>query len=399
MMKTGHMKKIVLILALTMTASFARSFSQDANDTTFYLITCGPGTEIYSIYGHSALRMEIPSRNIDLSYNWGVFDFDTPNFGLRFARGNLQYLLDPDTYSRFLRIYQHEKRWVKTQEINLNPAEKRILAGLITENLKPENIKYRYDFLFDNCATRIRDILEKSIGSNLIYSPSSEKHKPSFRFLTGTYQRQYPWLNFGIDLLLGTPCDRKAEDRDKMFLPIELQREFTEALINRDGKMIPVLQNPETVLNFSITVNKPGFLTQPVFFFLILCIALIIFTAMVREGRAVKIVDIIVFSVFTLISLLLIFTNFFSLHHQLKYNLAMLWISPLIPVCLASIVLNRSWITWFRIVFVLCVISFIIQILFSHMGNNAFLPLILIIMVRSSVRADYSWNPFSLKSF
>jgi len=393
------MKKVVLILALVMATSFAKSFSQDASDTTFYLITCGPGTEIYSIYGHSALRMTIPKRNIDLSYNWGVFDFDTPNFGLKFARGNLEYLLDAGTYSRFLRIYQHEERWVKSQKINLNLAEKRVLAGLITENLKPENIRYRYDFLFDNCATRIRDILEKTIGSNLIYSPSVEKHKPSFRFLTGTYQQQFPWLNTGINLLLGTPCDKKAEDRDKMFLPMELQKEFTEALINRDGKMIPVLQNPETVLNFSTPINKPGFLTQPVFFFLILCIALIIFTGMVRKGRTVKIVDIIVFSVFTLISLLLIFTNFFSLHHQLKYNLAMLWISPLIPVCLAAIVLNRSWIIWFRIVFVLCVISFIIQILFSQTGNNAFLPLILIIMVRSSVRADYSWNPFSLKAF
>ncbi len=393
------MKKIVLILLLTMLFPFAKSFSPEGNDTTFYLITCGPGTEIYSIYGHSALRMEIPSRNIDLTYNWGVFDFDTPNFGLKFARGNLQYLLDADTYRRFLQIYQQEKRWVRSQAINLNPSEKRILAGLITENLKPENIKYRYDFLFDNCATRIRDILEKAIGSNLIYSPSAEKHKPSFRFLTGTYQKQYPWLNFGIDLLLGTPCDKKAEDRDKMFLPLELQNEFNGAFIKRDGKMIPVLQNPETVLDFRTPSKNPSFFTQPVFFFLILCIVLIIFTALVREGRAVRIVDIIVFSVFTLISLLLIFTNFFSLHHQLKYNLALLWISPFIPVCLAAIVLKRDWVIWFRIVFVLCVISFIIQILFSNSGNSAFLPLILIIMVRSSVRADYSWNPFSQKSF
>lgn len=393
------MKKILLILALAIIASFTRSFSQNTNDTTFYLITCGPGTEVYSIYGHSALRMHIPSRNIDLSYNWGVFDFDTPNFGLKFARGNLQYLLDTDTYSRFLRLYEYEKRWVKSQEINLSSSEKRILAGLIAENLKPENTGYRYDFLFDNCATRIRDILEKTLGNRLIYSPSTEKNKPTFRYLTGTYQKQYPWLDFGIALLLGTPCDRKAEDRDKMFLPLELQKEFNEARINRDGKMIPVLQNPETILNFSSPVNRNSFFTQPVFFFLILCIGLIIFTALVREGKAVKIVDITIFSLFTLISLLLIFTNFFSLHHQLKYNLAMLWISPFIPVCLAAIVLNRSWVIWFRIVFVLCVIAFLIQILFSQTGNNAFLPLILMIMVRSSVRADYSWNPFSLKSF
>ncbi|MDM7920049.1 MAG: DUF4105 domain-containing protein, partial [Methanosarcina sp.] len=350
------------------------------------------------VYKGQALRMTIPERGIDLTYNWGVFDFETPNFGLRFARGNLEYMLDADNYARFLRIYEYEKRWVKSQVINLSSSEKRKLTELISDNLKPENIKYRYDFLFDNCATRIRDILEKATDGKIIYTPSEKKDALTFRFLTGTYQQQYPWLDFGIDMLIGTPCDRKAEDREKMFLPLELQRELTEASIIRGGRMIPVLQNPETVLNFKTPVNKPGFLTQPFFIFSLICIGIIIFTALVREGKSVKIIDLTIFSAFSLLAVLLVFTSFFSLHHQLKYNLSMLWISPLIPVCLTAVVLNREWYLWFRIVFMLCVLSFIIQLLFPMAGNGAFMPLTIILILRTSVRAGFSWNPLNLKS-
>lgn len=397
-MKTGHMKKIVLILALISIAGYSESFSQSAPDTTVYLITCGPGTETYSIYGHSALRVTIADKNTDYIYNWGVFDFATPNFAFKFARGKLEYMLDADNYKRFLQIYLYEKRWVQAQKINLSSAEKKILMELISENLKPENVRYLYDFLFDNCATRIRDILEKTVGKNLIYSPSELKNQPTFRFLTGTYQRQYPWLNFGINLLLGTPCDKKASGRDKMFLPLELQNEFTEAYVNRNGKMIPLLQNAETVLDYGNPVINSSFFTNPFFVFSLLCVALIIFTAMVKEGRMVRIVDIIIFSIFACLSLLMLFTNFFTDHQQLKYNLNLLWLSPIIPVCLVSIILKKDWYKWFRIVFFLCIVSFIIQIIFPFKGNNAFMSLTLIIMLRSSVRAGFSWNPLSLST-
>ncbi len=328
---------------MAMAAGYSESYSQSASDTTVYLITCGPGTETYSIYGHSALRVTIADKNTDLVYNWGVFDFATPNFAFKFARGKLEYMLDADSFKRFLQIYLYEKRWVQAQKINLSSAEKMILLKLISENLRPENVKYLYDFLFDNCATRIRDILEKTVGQNLIYSPTAVKNQPTFRFLTGTYQRQYPWLNFGIDLLLGTPCDKKASDRDKMFLPIELQNEFTEAYVNRNGKMIPLLQNAETVLDYGNPVNKSSFFIHPFFIFSLLCVALIIFTAMVREGKAVRIADIVIFTIFTCLSLLLLFTNFFTDHQQLKYNLSLLWLSPFIPVCLVSIILKKDW--------------------------------------------------------
>jgi hypothetical protein len=393
------MKKVILILVIMLAGEQNKLFSQTMSDTSFFLITCGPGIETYSHYGHSALRVTIPSQNIDLVYNWGVFDFSTPNFAYKFAKGRLEYMLDTETLNQFLRAYLFEQRWVEIQKINLSPSETKILMQLIAENLKPENVKYRYDFFYDDCSTRIRDLLEKATDNKLLYSPSAEKYKPTFRFLTGTYQLQYPWLDFGIDLLMGTPSDKKASDREKMFLPIELQKGLSEAYVNRNGRMVPLLQNPETVLDYPDPVVKQSFVTQPFFIFTLLCVAIIIFTAMVRSRRTAKIADILIYALFSLLALLMLFTNFITDHEQMKYNLCLLWLSPFVPVCLAAVILNKEWIVWFRIVFILSLVSFIIQIVSPYTGNNAFMPLILILLVRSSVRASFTWNPLSAKTF
>jgi hypothetical protein len=371
--------------------------AQEVRDTSFYLVTCGPGTETYSIYGHSALRLTIPERNIDIVYNWGVFDFSTPNFAYRFAKGKLEYMLDTESFSRFLMVYEYEKRWVQLQKINLSSSEKRILLELIAENLKPENAKYRYDFFYDDCSTRIRDLLEKAIGSNLIYPASEEKRKvPTFRFLTGSYQRQYPWLDLGIDMLMGTPSDKKASDRDRMFLPVEMQKELSKAVVKRGGRMVPLLQNPLTVVDYPTPVIKSSIITHPLIITSLLFIAIILALALVKKPGAIKAIDLVVFSVYSALALLMLFTNFITDHQQMKYNLTILWLSPFLPVCLAAVILDRKWFIWFRLVTVLSAIAFFIVIIFPGISNTAFVPLILIILLRSSARAGFSWNPFSL---
>ena len=166
------MKRILILISSILLISLQSAHSQDKSDTTVYLITCGPGTETYSIYGHSALRIVIPEKNSDLIYNWGVFDFNTPNFAWKFAKGRLDYMFGVESLQRFLQTYLFEQRFVYSQKINLNADETRRLISLINENLKPENINYRYDFFYDDCSTRIRDLLEKSIGKLLLYPPA-----------------------------------------------------------------------------------------------------------------------------------------------------------------------------------------------------------------------------------
>jgi len=384
------MKKLFFTLAI-FSASFYTLRSQTSSELSVYLVTCGPGEETYSHYGHSALRVIDSRTNNDVVYNWGVFDFDTPNFAWKFAKGRLEYKLDADKFNRFLQIYFYEKRWVKVQKVNLEPSEINRLMAFITENLKPENKYYRYDFFYDDCSTRIRDLIEKSIGENLKYPPFDRRNKlPSFRQKVGEYQVLYPWLDFGIDLIMGSPGNKKASFRDVMFLPIDMMEGLSQAQVNRNGRLIPLLQNPEVVLDFETSQDRPGFYSTPVFTFSLLLILVILFSALVKKRRIIKSVDIVLFTAFTLLALLMIFFNFFTDHLQMKWNLNIIWLSPIIPVCLLAIILNKKWTIWFRIVFYLCSLSFIIQILMPGGYNNAFIPLTLILMVRSSSHSGFS---------
>jgi hypothetical protein len=390
------MKKVMLSLIIIFSSASYNIYSQQLQGVEVYLLTCAPGTATYSIYGHSALRIVIPEKNSDLVYNWGVFDFATPHFAWKFAKGRLEYKLGVFSYDRFIQEYFLEQRSVYQQKINLDPPETVTLFSLITENLKPENIKYRYDFFYDDCSTRIRDLLEKSIGNKLIYPPEVAKDIPTFRTMVNIYQQPYPWLLFGVDLLLGTPADKKAGVRDRMFLPIEMQKGLSDVVINRNGKMVPLLQNPTTLLDFDPPVFKKRFYTAPLFVFSIILIVIILLSATTRSSNPNKLIDLVIFSVFSLLALLVLFFNFFTDHQQTRWNLNIIWLSPFIIICLVNIILNKEWHSWFRIVFFLAIISFTIQIVFPNAFNNAFIPLEMMIAIRSSMRAGFSWNPMSI---
>ena len=388
----------MLILAFILASGYIHLYPQVSSADQAYLVTCAPGTETYSIYGHSALRIINPATGIDSIYNWGVFDFSTPHFAWKFAKGRLDYMLDVNTPQSFLGEYFYEKRSVYEQKINLEPDEMAKLLALLEENQKPENAKYRYDFFYDDCSTRIRDLLEKSVGSKLLYPPEEKKDQPTFREMTGKYQRPYPWLKLGIDLIMGRPGERKTTLRDRMFLPIDLQGGLSQVLVNRNGRMVPLLQNPEILLQFDAPVIKSRFYTTPVFLFTLLLVVMIILLSLNRSKNFNRILDLLLFTAFSALSILMIFFNFFTDHMQMLWNLNIIWLSPFVLLCLASLILNKEWKTWFRVVFYLCLSAFLIQLFFPRGYNTAFIPLILILMIRSAARSGFSWNPLSLNS-
>jgi hypothetical protein len=389
-------KKLILSLLLSL-IYLPCVFSQQAKDTTVYLLTCGPGTETYSIYGHSALRVVIPEKNSDVVYNWGVFAFNTPNFAWNFAKGRLAYNLGDEQTRPFLEFYFYEQRYVHEQEINLSSKETYILLSLINENLKPENRSYRYDFFYDDCSTRIRDLLEKSIGERLLYPPVETEKLPTFREMVGKYQAQYPWLNFGINLIMGAPGDKTAVYRDRMFLPLDLKKEMSQAVVNRTGKMIPLLQNPEILIDFEAPVVKKNFLISPVVVFTLLLIIILIISARIKSMKANNILDLFVFFVFSVLALLMIFFNFFTDHQQMKLNLNILWLNPFILICLLSLILKVRRTFWFRIVFYISAIFLVVHFILPQSFDMAIIPLVLILLIRSSVRGDFDWNPINLE--
>jgi hypothetical protein len=387
------MKKATIILCILLSMSLQDIFAQQDNDTVIYLLTCGPGIETYSVYGHSAIRIVYAGQKRDWVYNWGVFDFNTPNFAWKFANGNLEYMLAVEPMQGFMKEYFFEKRSVICQKLNLTTAEKAALVGLINENLKPENVKYRYDFFFDNCSTRIRDLIEKAVGKNMLYLPDPGTKNPSFRSMVAKYQTTKPWLKFGIDMLLGAPVDKGASYRDRMFLPLDLQRELSETVVNREGKMVPLLQNPEQLLEADLPVIKTLFLFLPAFVFTMLFIIVMILSAKWKNKKYVNWMDIALFSIFSILALLMIFFNVFSLHPQLRTNLNMIWLSPIVPVCLIMMLLKREAIFWFRLLFYVLAGFLVIHLVLPQSFNIANLPLILILLIRSSAHSDFEWNP------
>jgi hypothetical protein len=371
-------------------------FSQIDNDTEFYLLTCSPGTATYSIYGHSAIRIVMPQKQSDMVYNWGVFDFSTPNFVWKFAKGRLNYMLGVRPYESFMQDYFLEKRSVYSQKINLELSEKETLYALIIENLLPENRYYRYDFFYDDCSTRIRDLIERTIGKKLIYPPDEMKRMKTFREKVGEYQRPYPWLKMGVDLIMGTPGEKKASFRDVMFLPINLQRNLTAAVINRDRKMIPLLQSSTILLGFDPPEVKNRFYTSPVFVFTFLFVLIVLISAFYSHNKLIKAVDIMIFTLFSVLSLLMIFFNFFTDHQQMKWNLNIIWFNPFIFFCLFSLLFKKAGQWWFRLVFYLSVIFMPLLIIIPNAINNSFVPVILILVLRSSAHSGFSWNPLTV---
>jgi len=389
------MKKNIYISLVILLAGLKGLSSGVSPDTSVYLITCAPGTATYAIYGHSALRVVIPDQKSDVVYNWGVFDFDTPNFVWKFAKGRLNYKLAESSFNTFLQIYLYENRSVWSQKINLYQSETYALMALIKENLKPENIYYRYDFFYDDCSTRIRDLIEKAVGSKLFYPPDVTRTIPTFREKVGEYQKIYPWLKMGIDLIMGTPGDKKASFRDRMFLPIDLQKNLSQAVINRDHKMIPLLQPAQTVLEFNPPYVRQRLYTAPFFVFSLIFILILFLSSLLKKSRLINIMDIVIFSAFSLLSVLMIFFNFFTDHQQMRMNLNIIWLNPFIIICLICLLFNKQGQLWFRLTFILSAVFATLIIIVPSAINNAFVPVILILALRSSARGNFSWNPFS----
>jgi hypothetical protein len=356
-----------------------RTLAQPADSADVYLITCAPGNASYSIYGHNAIRIVFRGTTFDRAYNWGVFDFSTPNFVYRFAKGRLDYMLGVYDYEDFLKEYFFEGRAVWSQKVNLTTAEKEKLFALINENLKPENIKYRYDFFYDNCATRVRDILAKSATDTVIF-PEKKKLK-SFRQLIDPYQKVLPWLDFGADLLLGLQADRKATPADEMFLPVHLKENMAQTLIVHDNMREPLVGQAVTVIDLpAYKSDAITWLPQLIFYALLLYVILVTFVLGIPlMGR---ITDIFIYTIYSLIALLLIFTNVFSEHHALHYNMLILGINPLIPVLLYFIIVGKKAVRLSRTALMLSVLWLPVSLIAGQGINPALIPLMLIIIVR-----------------
>lgn len=245
--KTAVLKPLLSLLLLMICfcrlPAKAQTDSSIAPHIRISLVTCGPGAEIYSVFGHTAVRIIDSVRGTDIVYNYGTFNGFDQDFELKFMKGKLLYYLSTETFANFIEVYGSGGRRVQEQEILLPGNQKYRIQQYLEENMLPENRAYHYDFFFDNCATRIRDIFQSSLGSGLQYPNVLPQGKAlSFRTIINRYLQYVPWERMGINILLGSKIDRTMSSPEIMFLPDYLRDGFAGAMIDHSPLSAPVQQ-------------------------------------------------------------------------------------------------------------------------------------------------------------
>lgn len=318
------------------------------------LLTVGPGKQLYSTFGHTAIRVHDPATNINRVYGYGTFDFDTPFFYLKFARGKLNYKLDIDPFRTsprrpgFMAIYRFLDRTVDEQVLNLTQAHKQAIFDFLETNYLPENRYYLYDFFFDNCATRPRDVFIQVLGDQLIFHHDYLNTEHTFRELIDMYLQVKPWADFGIDLALGAVIDRPVQPMEYMFLPDYLARAFDHATVVIEGKEVPFVKSKRRLYQ-SRRKFEPVPLTQkPVFIFSVLALLLLGVSAWEwKKGRIIPWIDALLFGLAGLGGLVIFFLMFLTDHTATAQNMNILWLLPT-HLLLPFVLFRSSKPRWFR---------------------------------------------------
>ncbi|MCB9232985.1 MAG: DUF4105 domain-containing protein [Bacteroidia bacterium] len=376
-----HLRKILSLLLFTLAFGSMqaghRVVPQLSSQARYYLLTCDPGTELYSSFGHSALRLYDPMNGLDQTYNYGVFNFNTPNFYLKFAQGKLLYQLSVSSYAGFLGMYQEEERKVISQELALDEGARQTLYKLLEENYLEANRYYAYDFFFDNCSSRIRDMLEKSLGQRLVWKEIGKDDQRTFRQLIQPYLDESPWADFGIDLGLGLPTDRRADARMQMFLPRYLMEGFAAASL--DGKSLIAAESvvvlPRRELFAPPFPVSPSLLTWGIFALLAALTAFQFKRKKTRYGW-----DFLWFFLLGLTGLVVTLLWFATNHGATQYNLNFLWAFPFHLIAVFILIRKRkpAWIfTYFGVLAGLNLLLLISWPIFPQAYHTAFIPLIL----------------------
>ena len=223
---------LVFFVLLTTNAKgqTADSIISNMDDVEVSLLTCGPGNEVYSLFGHTAIRVCQPSRGMDIVVNYGMFSFKQKYFIPRFVLGLTDYQMGITTFDDFKAEYEYEQRWVFEQILNLTSKEKSALLQAIDRNYKPENVTYRYNFFYNNCTTKARDLIAANIDGKIKYNSATSEY-PSFRELCHSKTFNNRWSQFGNDLLLGIQADLPTNISEQQFLPENLEHDFSLATI------------------------------------------------------------------------------------------------------------------------------------------------------------------------
>ena len=331
------------------------------------LLTCSPHEEIYSLYGHTALRWHDLSKGDDIAFNWGVFDFHKPYFVLRFVFGLTDYELGAYPYPLFLQEYKEYGSSVTEQVLNLTAEEKQAVKQALMENLQPENKVYRYNYFYDNCSLRPRDIIERSVAGKVEYA-HREDYAPTYREMVRSCTRNHPWGTFGNDMLLGLRADQTTDMRQQEFLPENLMYDIDRATIYANGEYRPLVKERRIALQSGVQIIGQDFpLTPTECACLLLILSVIIALIEWKRRKTFKYWDALLMTIQGLAGCVL-FVMIFSQHPTTSLNLQLLLLNPL-PLFFIPAVLRRRKTRWWTILLAM-IILFAIGSLFQHYAEG-----------------------------
>lgn len=380
------MRIALFVSFLVLVNSFFVEAQKISEATKISLLTGSPGTDLYNTFGHSAIRVQDPDQNIDMVYNYGTFNSNMPYFYVKFVRRKVDYALSTEVFKSFEYGFIYENRSVVEQELNLTYVQKQKLVDLLEENYRSDKRYYRYDFFFDNCATRIRDIMISAFGDDFKYNyPEAwENEDLTFRNLIDLYLTNHHWSDFGIDIALGLPTDAIATPADYMFLPDYLSEGFATATILRDGVEVPFAIPGKTIIPRKDIAPKVFFITPMKLTWSLFVISVVLSLLAYKKAINTHWFDVLYFSIIGIVGWLVFLLWFFTDHIATKDNLNILWAVPIyLPLFFFWNKLSEKSKKVIIIVFGgIDIIILLSWAVFPQSYHIAFIPLILIVLLR-----------------
>ena len=365
-MKKGLLYIVLTFILSVVNATAGAQSMRNPDSIQISLLTCSPGKEVWAQYGHTAIRYYDKESGEDLAINYGIFSLDQTYFIPRFVLGMTDYRMGVQPMDMFLAQYSYEGRGVVEQVLNLSAEDKGVIYKALQENMKPENVVYRYNYFFDNCTTRARDMLVNHLHGKVVYPPAEED--ATFRSMIHKWNNKYEWSQFGEDLLLGVNADRKTTKSEQQFLPENLRSDFDKASYN--GK--PLVKETNVLLDAETEVAEPAFPLSPLSIALIFAaISLVMMLFSYRRQQVYWAWDLALMLTSGLIGIIF-FVMIFSQHPCVSLNFILLFFNPL-PLFFLYNTIKKKKVIWWKIWGVLIILG-----LFGSLFQEIPLPILIV---------------------
>lgn len=375
-----------LILYFLLLFSFISQAQQLSPNAQVSLLTIAPGNELYSTFGHSAIRINDPLTGTDINFNYGTFNFRTEGFYIKFLRGQLPYQISAHNFNEEVNYWSYENRQVIEQVLNLSQQQKQAIFDFLQTNYLPQNREYKYKFFYDNCSTRLRDVVAKVCGDSLKFDKSLHADS-SYRQWIDKYaaMNKKSWADFGMDIAIGEPADEITGWSGAMFLPDNLMFAFDKAQIMRNGKWESLVKQKQVIAPVNRVIEDEPISSQT-FFWLVFAFVALLTTYQIFKSNNSLIFDKILFSTTGLAGWILFLLWFFTDHGVTTNNLNIIWAYPLLfPIALFLKKKNSlQWLSKHFLAYGIVLILFLFVMNFLPQSiNPTVIPIVLILATRA----------------